>query len=396
MKKSIVLFAVLFLVVSSTAQGYLNELAREHKLKVIKKEGTPKGQKVAGEQTQEETTPPIASLEALHQFLLQKEEANEFSGVVMIAREGKPVFKEVYGFASKRFDVPNKIDTKFNLGSINKLFTSIAILQLAEKEKLKLDDPIGKYLDVFPDDIAEKVTIRHLLDMSSGWGDYWENEDFNACQFKLRTVSDYMEFIKDIPLDFEPGTDTQHCNTGFEVAGAVIEKVTGKDYYDYIRTHIYEPLGMSDTDSFHRDGPVKNLAMGYTDYTPAGKRGKGYEWNNMYILSPRGTPAGGGYSTAEDMLKLAQALRNNKILSPSYTNVIWNRFQGEPGDPINPIILERMWVSAGGAPGVSAIFAISLKDGLTYIVLSNYDFPVAMDMFREIRRMDLVNTDLSN
>jgi len=392
MKKFVAIFSVLFLVVICFGQGHSYAPSGKQELKVIKKQGAQDVKKEGGEKAQE-APPPIASLEALHQFLLKKAKTNEFSGTVLIAREGKPVFKEAYGFASKRFEVPNKTDTKFNLGSINKLFTSIAILQLAEKGKVALDDPIGKYLDVFPDDIAEKVTIRHLLDMSSGWGDYWENEDFNAHQFKLRTVSDYMEFIKDIPLDFEPGTDTQHCNTGFEVAGAVIEKVTGEDYYNYIRTYIYEPLGMSDTDSFHRDGPVKNLAIGYTDFTPEGKTGKGYEWSNMYILSPRGTPAGGGYSTVGDILKLDQALRNNKILSQDYTHVIWNGFRGDPGDPINPIILERMWVSVGGAPGITAIFGISLKDGLTYIVLSNYDFPVAMDIFREIRRMDLTKVE---
>jgi D-alanyl-D-alanine carboxypeptidase len=337
----------------------------------------------------EETLPPIADLDQLHQFLLKKEKAGEFSGAVLIARDGTPLFENAYGYASKRFDVRNTLDTKFNLGSINKLFTSIAILQLADGGKVSLDDPIGKYLDIFPSHIAEKVTLRQLLDMSSGWGDYWENADFKASQFNLRTVPDYMEFIKDIPLDFEPGTSIQHCNTGFEVAGAVIEKVTGDDYFEYIRSHIYEPLGMKDTDSFHRDGPAKNLATGYTDLTPEGEPGGGYQWSNMYLLSPRGTPAGGGYSTVTDLLEISKALRNNTILSEDYTRIIWNAFRGEPGDPINPLILERMWVSAGGAPGISAILAIGIDSGLTCIVLSNYDFPVALDIFKEIRRMDL-------
>jgi CubicO group peptidase (beta-lactamase class C family) len=345
----------------------------------------------AAAQEVHESLPPIADLDELHQFLLNKEEAGEFSGAVLIARDGHRLFKEAYGYASKRFDVHNTLDTRFNLGSINKLFTSIAILQLAENGRLSLDDPIGKYLDIFPADIAEKVTLRQLLDMSSGWGDYWDNADFKASQFKLRTVSDYMAFIKDIPLDFEPGTSNQHCNTGFEVAGAVIEKVTGEDYYDYIRSHVYEPLGMKDTDSFHRDGPVKNLAIGYTDFTPEGDTGKGYQWSNMYLLSPRGTPAGGGYSTVTDLLEISRALRNNTILSEDYTRMIWNAFRGEPGDSINPLILKSMWVSAGGAPGISAILAIGIESGLTCIVLSNYDFPVALDIFKEIRRMDLMS-----
>ena len=389
MKKMVSIFAVVCLFILCTGEGHSFVPAGKQELKIIKKGEAPERQKAAGEQAQEEKPPAIASLDELHSFLLKKAEANEFSGTVLIAKEGKPIFQNAYGFASKRFDVPNRIDTKFNLGSINKLFTSIAILQLAELGKLTLDDPIGKFLDIFPDDVAQKVLIRHLLDMSSGWGDYWEHEVYNARQVKLRTVSEYMEFIKDMPLDFEPGSDAQHSNTGFEVAGAVIEKITGKDYFDYVRTHIYEPLGMSDTDSFDRDGPVKNLAMGYTNFTTEGPVGKGYEWNNVFLLSPRGTPAGGGYSTVEDMLKIDQALRNNKILSPDYTHVIWNGFRGDPGDPINPIILERMWVSAGGAPGIGAIWGISLKDGVSIIILSNYDFPVAMEYFKAIREIDL-------
>ena len=376
MRRLVSLFVILLLIVPGFASGQESE--------AINQEGaTPE---------QEETLPPIANLDELHQFLLKKEEAGEFSGAVLIALDGKPLLKEAYGYASKRFDVANTLDTKFNLGSINKLFTSIAILQLAEKGKVSLDDPIGKYLDMFPSDVADNVTIRHLLDMTSGWGDYWDNADFNARQFRLRTVSDYMEFIKNIPLDFEPGTSVQHCNTGFEVAGAVIEKVSGEDYFDYIRTHIYEPLRMTNTDSFDRDGPVKNLATGYTDFTPEGATGSGYEWSNMYLLSSRGTPAGGGYSTVDDMLKMAQALRNNTILSEDYTRIIWNGFRGDPGDPINPLILERMWVSAGGAQGISAILAIGIESGLTCIVLSNYDFPVALDIFKEIRRMDLATS----
>ena len=109
--------------------------------------------------------------EELHQYILKKAEASEFSGVVLIAKGGEPLFQKAYGYASKRFDVPNKVSTKFNLGSINKIFTTVAITQLMEKGKLSIDDPIGKYLNTFPREIADKVTIRLLLNMKSGWGD---------------------------------------------------------------------------------------------------------------------------------------------------------------------------------------------------------------------------------
>jgi len=335
-------------------------------------------------QPQKKTETKFTNLEELHQYLSKKVKENEFSGVVLIAKDGKELFNKAYGFASKRFKVPNQPDTKFNLGSCNKLLTTIAITQLVEDGKLSLDDTIGKYLDIFPEEIAGKITIRHLLNMRSGWGDYWGNDYFNAHKDQLRTVSDYVNFIKDIPLDFEPGSNFQHCNTGYEVAGAIIEKISGMDFYDYTKKHVYEPAGMTNTDSYQKDGPVENLAMGYTNMNPNDPEGIGYKWNNMYMMPPRGTPAGGGYSTAEDILKLDIALRNHKLLSPEYTDYFFSRFKGQLGDPFIPI---RTYRAVGGAPGVNAFIGIDFKSGYTITVLSNYDMPIAMDVAEDIIKM---------
>lgn len=250
---------------------------------------------------------------------------------------------------------------------------------------MSIDDPIGKYIDIFPQEIASKVTIRHLLNMRSGWGDYWANDYFRAHRDQLRTVSNYMEFIKDIPLDFEPGTNFQHSNTGYQVAGAIIETVSGMDYYNYIKKNIYEPAGMTNTDSYHKDGPVQNLAMGYTNMNPNDPNGKGYEWNNMYLMPPRGTPAGGGYSTAEDLLKFDKALRSHKLLSSEYTSYLINRFKGSPDGPFSPP--SKVYRILGGAAGVSTFLGMDFRHGYTTIVLSNYDFPVAMDVAEEIIKM---------
>lgn len=356
----------------------------------------PASSKIGGEKTQieqekSESNPKkdketlFSNLEELHQYLLKKTKENEFSGTVLIAKDGDPIFQKAYGYASKRFKVPNKVDTKFNLGSINKIFTSVAITQLMEKGKLSLDDPIGKYLDMFPQEIANKVTVRHLLNMRSGWGDYWANEYYLSHRDRLRTVSDYIKFIKDVPLDFEPGTNFQHCNTGYEVAGAIIETVSGMDYFDYIKKNICELSGMTNTDSYHRDGPVENLAMGYTNMNRNDPKGEGYEWNTMYMLSPRGTPAGGGYSTVEDLLKFDKALRNYELLNPDYTQYVISRFKDSPGDPFSPP--DKTYRIAGGAPGISAFLGMDFQSSYSIIVLSNYDFPVAMKVAEEIIKM---------
>jgi CubicO group peptidase (beta-lactamase class C family) len=321
------------------------------------------------------------SLNPIKEYLAGQAEQGRFSGSALIAKEGKPLLIESGGMASKRFRAPNKPDTKFNLGSLNKSFTAAAILQLVEAGKIGIDDPIGKYLDGFPRDIAAKVTIRQLLAMSSGWGDYWGNEDYLQHKDELRSVSDYLRFIKGIPLDFEPGSRTEHSNTGFEVAGAVVEKVSGRDYFDYIREKIYQPAGMMSSDSYDRDGPVENLATGYTNHNAVDPVQSGWQWENTYLLSPRGTPAGGGYSTAEDMLSYDTALHAGKLIGKEYVDFMSNRFQGRIGDPRLPRGIQRL---AGGAWGVSTFYARDEKSGYTIIVLANVDNPLAIEIGNEI------------
>lgn len=329
-----------------------------------------------------ETDKPVAIPPGdLDAVIAAKADGGEFSGVVLVAREGVPIYHKAYGYASKRFKAPNRTDTKFNLGSINKSFTTVAVLQLMDQGKLFLDDPIGKYLDIFPPAVAEKVTIRHLLNMRSGWGDFWNHPSYLQQVSRLRKVSEYMAFIKDMPLDFEPGSNFQHSNTGFDVAGAVIEKITGMDYFNYIRKHIYEPAGMTDTDSFDKDGPVENLAVGYTNMNPVDSNGTGYGWENTYMMPPTGTPAGGGYSTTTDMLRYEQALRGYQLMSKAATHFYFNRLEGEPGDAPPP---RGRYRAAGGAPGINAFFVIDFASGLTFIVLSNFDHPAAVNLTQEI------------
>ena len=345
----------------------------------------------AAQQSKSNSQPPSGSKKTkdvsaaeLDSMIAGKAASGDFSGVVLVARDGNPIFQKAYGYASKRFHAPNRVDTKFNLGSINKAFTTVSILQLIEKGKLSIDDPIGMYLDVFPEKIAEKVTIRHLLNMRSGWGDYWRHPTFQQEISRIRTVSQYMDFIKDMPLDFEPGTNFQHSNTGFDVAGAIIETVTGMDYFDYVRSNIYVPAGMDFTDCFHKDGPVENLAVGYTNMNPNDPEGTGYLWENTYLMPPRGNPTGGGYSTAEDMLKFAQALKSQTLLSKEMVNFYFNRLDGEPEKASDP---NGRYRAAGGAPGINAFLVIDFDSGLTFVVLANLDHPVAMNLIQEILKM---------
>src|SRR5262249_39653090 len=151
-----------------------------------------------------------------------------------IARRDKTVFAQAYGLASRAWDQPNRLDTKFNLGSMNKMFTSIAIAQLVEQGKVALDDPIGKHLPDYPNrEAAEKVKVRHPLTHPPGLGDF-SNEKFRAAsRARFRPIDVYLPLFVAEPLLFEPGTSNRYSNAGFMVLGAIVQKASGEDYFDY-------------------------------------------------------------------------------------------------------------------------------------------------------------------
>ena len=189
-----------------------------------------------------------------------------FSGTILVAKDSKVIFSYAAGEASKRYHVPINIDTKFNLGSMNKMFTSLTIMNLVEKGKLALEDTIDKFVDEtwLPKDITSKITIHNLLTHSSGLGSYFNALYARNSRQLFRKLDDYKPLIKTEKLAFEPGKRFQYSNTGMFLLGVVIENVTGEDYFDYVRKVIHEPAGMKDTDCYEMDYPVENLAIGYS------------------------------------------------------------------------------------------------------------------------------------
>lgn len=289
---------------------------------------------------------------------------DEFSGVVLVAKDGNPVFHKAYGLADKGKNVPNQPDTKFNLGSINKIFTRIAISQLIEQGKLSPDETLGKLLPDYPNKEArEKITVHHLLNMTSGIGDFFTERYDAAPKEKIQSLKDYLPFFADKPLEFEPGTSNRYSNGGYLLLGLIIEKVSGMDYYAYVKKNVFGPAGMSNTDSYSVDQGVPNLARGYTKHGTAGKD----RVLNAESLPGRGSSAGGGYSTAGDILKFAVSLKSGELRIDAGSK----QFEGIG--------------IAGGAPGISAVLEINPE--YTIIVMSNYDPPTAEDMGRFARKL---------
>jgi CubicO group peptidase (beta-lactamase class C family) len=297
---------------------------------------------------------------AVRMLLESKTRADEFSGVVLIAKRDRILFLDAYGYADRGRKIPNRKDTKFNLGSINKSFTRVAILQLEKQGRLALDDPIKKFLPDYPNpQAAEKVTVRNLLDMTSGIGDFFGPRYDATPKEKIRSIADYLPLFADKPLEFEPGTNSRYSNGGYVVLGAIIEKVSGMDYYTYVRKNIFEPCGMRATDSYEKGKGVPNLALGYTRREESGD----VRVVNDATLPGRGSSAGGGYSTAEDMLKYILAFDEGKIFLPDIANGL---------------------AIAGGAPGISSDVEWDRRSGYIVIVLTNFDPPAASRVARQI------------
>lgn len=316
----------------------------------------------------------------------------KFSGALLIAKDGKPLLKQAFGLASIAYGVPNRIDTKFNLGSMNKMFTAVAIAQLAEAGKLEYDDPIITHLPDYPNpDVAAKVTIHHLLTHMSGLNDYFNDKFDGASRARFRTVQDFFPLFVDDPLQFEPGRQWSYSNSNFIVLGAIIEAVSGEDYFAYIRQHIYQPAGMINSDAYPMDRETPNLAIGYT-------RNPGEtEWrNNLYEHVIKGGPAGGGFSTVDDLLRFAQALIQHQLLSPESTALLTTGKVKLPGNDgaeygygfaVEMVNGHRRFGHNGGFTGINSELQIYPDLGYVVAVMSNYDPPSASRVAKRIGQL---------
>ena len=277
----------------------------------------------------------------------------EFSGIVVLGRNGGPVHTKTAGAANRATGAPIDIETAFNIGSINKLFTGIAVRQLAAQGKLHLDSTLAVAWPDYPNtDVAKRVTIRQILAHRSGIGGNIFAAPANGTRHDLRHNRDYLPLFVNRPLDFEPGSEQRYSNAGYIVLGALVERLSGEDYYEYVRKHIYEPAGLTRTAHYHVDSLPPNTVTGYTADGP-----------NTETLPGRGSAAGGGYSTAADLLRVVQALREGKIAA---------------GPPAGVGV-------AGGAPGLNAVVEGALPGGYDLVVLANLSPPAAQRVARAIR-----------
>lgn len=300
--------------------------------------------------------------------------ANQFSGVILVARNGKTVYQRASGTANQTWNIQNRIDTKFNLASIGKMFTAVAVAQLAEQGKLSFDDPLDKWLPDYPNkEISGKVTVHHLLTHTSGLKE--ANVADNSFRRGFRQVKDYLPTAPGDTLKFEPGTKLDYNSYNYLLLGAIVEKVSGEDYYSYVREHIYKPSGMTNTDCYELDTEPANLATGYMDAPNNTRR------SNAFMLPVKGLPFGLGYSTAEDLVKFNTALLNQKLLSQKSLETVWTGRMNytEPdsqygyGFIVKRYNGTRITGHGGGWFGITNKFDMYPELGYTVVILNNID-----------------------
>jgi CubicO group peptidase (beta-lactamase class C family) len=303
-----------------------------------------------------------------------------FSGAILIAHKDKVIFEQAWGLADSAKQIPNTIDTQFCLGSMNKMFTAVAILQLVQHGRLALDKPIATYWPDYPNhDLAARVTVRQLLSHTGGTGDIF-TPDYTAHRMEIRSLADYVKLFGARPVSFEPGSRMEYSNYGFILLGRLIELSTGESYQDYVRQHIYIPAGMLHTDSRPESEHVQGRAIGYS----RGRSESGPLTPNTDWLPWNGTSAGGGYSTVRDLEHFAEALQQGKLLDPALLK------QATTADAVNPgfglgyglgfyVLSKGGYGHGGGAPGINGELHIFPQTGYILIALANRDPRMATD-----------------
>lgn len=309
---------------------------------------------------------PAQDIEAL---VARHAELDMFSGTVIVARHGRVVHSSAYGQANRDHQIPNRLDTRYNIGSIGKVLTAVAIMQLVEAGKLRLDDTLSRHLPDYPFPQKDTITLQQLLNHSSGLGDYMEHADYKRAAPGIRAVADILPLTYSQKPLFPPGERFGYSNSGMVLLGAIIEKVSALSYPEYLKRHIFDPAGMSHTRLAHEDELLTNRSIGYIADPHAGYRA------NVREIMPASAD-GGLRTTAPDLLRFDQALARDLLLRPESRQRMLT--------PVGPApFYASGWFTkrieghlavghGGGAPGVNAEFRRYPDDAITVIVLSNY------------------------
>jgi D-alanyl-D-alanine carboxypeptidase len=320
-----------------------------------------------------------AALAALDAFAGRLTQKNEFSGAILVRRDGHDLYAKTFGHADADEKVPNTLDTKFFVASSGKMFTAVAIHQLIEKGRVSLDDTVGKFLPDYPNrDIATKVTVRMLLSHTGGTGDMGILQpEEGANRAKVHSIADILALNGARGPDFPPGTKWDYSNYGYILLGAIVEKASGDDYYAYVQKHVFDPAGMTQTRY-----PLLADAAGIA--VPMWPKDGSKLVSAMDMWPWRGGPAGGGITTVGDEAKFIAALNDGRLISPKSLTFATHAPGGlgfKEGNGFGFGFIEsganglKYWGHGGGAHGDSVVVSYYPQTHVTFVCLANREPP---------------------
>jgi len=293
----------------------------------------------------------------------------QFMGTVLVARGGDVLFSKGYGSANLEWAIPNTPATKFRLGSITKQFTAASILLLEERGKLKVDDPVKKYLPDAPG-AWDKITIFHVLTHTAGIPNFTSFPDYRTTEAVATTPEKLVARFRDKPLDFEPGEKWNYSNSGYVLLGYLIEKISGQSYEKFLQENIFTPLGMKDSGYDSNFAVIARRATGYAT-SPDGPVAAGF----IHMSIP--FSAGALYSTTEDLLRWEQGLFGGKVLSAASLQKMTTPFKSDYAFGLlvhTDKGLKRIEHN-GGIEGFNTSMSYYPEDKLTVVVLGNLNGP---------------------
>ncbi|HUQ80298.1 MAG TPA: serine hydrolase domain-containing protein [Gemmatimonadaceae bacterium] len=321
-------------------------------------------------------------------WLEDRARRGEFSGTVVVAKDGTPVYTAAFGMADRERKVPNTTTTRYNLGSMNKMWTAVAIAQLVEQGKVDLDATVGKYVPDLPNQsIRETVKVRHLLSHTSGTATYFR-KGFLRDKKYAASAADYVPYYADEPLSFTPGARMQYSNAGFALLGLIVERVSGQSFYDYAKRNVVDRAGMKTAAYLDVRSHPTDVAVGYARPQNGGGAGEIPNWD---LIEQHSSPAGGAFASAADLLAFSRALWSNKLVgAPLVKQLTTGQVAMGPdmqyalGFGVGTTNGWRHIGHNGGIPGANAEFVMFPDQGVDVVVLANIDGPAATDVLRRI------------
>jgi CubicO group peptidase (beta-lactamase class C family) len=300
-------------------------------------------------------TSPVVAQDALKDrvraYVRAASAKGDFHGAILVADDGRIIYEDSAGFANHQWDVPNTLETKFRIGSMTKPFTALLILQQLESGTLKLDDTISDHLSYYRRDTGSRVTISQLLSHRSGVPNL--TRDFEKKERDTYTLQQFIELFCSGDLEFAPGQRFSYSNAGYDILGAILEKVTGKTYGELLKANVFDVAGMEESEYSTDFRVVKRAADGY-------RRSKGERGHTIAALLDPSVPlaAAGIRSTVGDLYKWDRALYGKLLLSEESKQLMYTPLERGPRG------YSYGWINYNiDIPGESRSIAVTMHQG---------------------------------